>query len=523
MRKASRGTDDTRKDAIMVGQGISMDFGLIVQRSKDPTRFKTFVGLNGETAYLLIADHFSDFLWGIATTGKSPSIAWINHWFSQCLPGSTTFWYAAMDEGCEMACNPDVLDLLKKHDYIVRPTAPDSSFQNAPSERPHSTIADALRTMLHGAILSNKLWPFAFNYYLLINRFLPHGDRGIPCTRAGGGRGDISKLRTLGCLVMVCPPGRRYGKLEQHCNSGFFLGYPLTFAMIYYWDLDTKCVNTAYSVKFDEAGIAESLLSPNVRRLRDALDNREITDETLEVQAPAHIDLHASGCPFTRLKTVTLPVCCTHPTFGILVHDCAARQRAFIAGMDAQITGASLRGWKRHYAGAYVVEINGCAVFNALEFGLVCAHVRDDLASTPSPHITLTLAPERAEAMHHTDVSSRMRLDQFRPVIHILHKMGEDITLADTDLPDDEELVSAICSVVRDGDLPPDIAKSTGLHDTSNFEAGTQPGSKWTRRQLRKLPCWSQCKSAETKQLNSLEKDGMYGPPCKPPHGGIIL
>jgi hypothetical protein len=87
------------------------------------------------------------------------------------------------------------------------------------------------------------------------------------------------------------PPGRRSGKLEQHYNRGYLLGYTATFAMIYYWDLDTKRVTTAYSVKFDEVGIAESSLSPNSRRLHDALDNRENTDKPTEVQAPAYLDL----------------------------------------------------------------------------------------------------------------------------------------------------------------------------------------------------------------------------------------
>jgi hypothetical protein len=145
------------------------------------------------------------------------------------------------------------------------------------------------------------------------------------------------------------------------------------------------------------------------------------------------------------------------------------------------------------------------------------------LPQTPKPNLTLTLAPERAKALHHPDVSPMMHLDKCGPVIRIIHETGEGITLADINLPDDKELVSEICSVLGDGAVTPDIANPTGLHDTSNNEEGTQPGSKWTRRQLRKLPCWSQWKSAETNQLNSMEKDGTYGPPCNPSHGGIIL
>jgi hypothetical protein len=133
MRKSARGTGDTRREATMVGQGISMDFGFIVQRSKDPTHLEKCVDLNGETDYLLIADHLSDLLWGIATTGKSPPLAWLNRWFAQFRPQTTTSLFTAMDEGGEMARNPGILALLEKFGYVVRPTAPDSSFQNVMS------------------------------------------------------------------------------------------------------------------------------------------------------------------------------------------------------------------------------------------------------------------------------------------------------------------------------------------------------------------------------------------------------
>jgi hypothetical protein len=46
LRNASRGTGDTRKDATVPGKGISLDFGFIVQRSKDLARYKKILGLN---------------------------------------------------------------------------------------------------------------------------------------------------------------------------------------------------------------------------------------------------------------------------------------------------------------------------------------------------------------------------------------------------------------------------------------------------------------------------------------------
>jgi hypothetical protein len=83
LRNAARGTGETRKDATVAGQGISLDFGFIVQRSKDISRYEKFLGLNGESSYLLLADHKTGVLFGITTIGKSPPLAWMNRWFVQ--------------------------------------------------------------------------------------------------------------------------------------------------------------------------------------------------------------------------------------------------------------------------------------------------------------------------------------------------------------------------------------------------------------------------------------------------------
>jgi hypothetical protein len=48
LRNAARGTGDTRKDATVPVQGISLDFGFITQTSNDLARYEKFLGLNGE-------------------------------------------------------------------------------------------------------------------------------------------------------------------------------------------------------------------------------------------------------------------------------------------------------------------------------------------------------------------------------------------------------------------------------------------------------------------------------------------
>jgi hypothetical protein len=233
LRNAARGTGNTRKDATVPGQGILLDFGFIVQRSKDIARYEKFLGLNGESAYLLLADHHTDMLFGIVTMSKAPPLAWMNRWFAQYRPSQVFYRYACMDGGGEIANNGDVQKLLAHHGYALRPTAPASSFQNAPGERPRQDIGAGLQVMLRGANLENKCWPFAFNYSLHISNILPHGDRGVPLERFTGQRASVKKYRTFGCLVIVKPPDKRNGKLEVNFRRGFFLGFTGTLQQIY--------------------------------------------------------------------------------------------------------------------------------------------------------------------------------------------------------------------------------------------------------------------------------------------------
>jgi hypothetical protein len=54
-------------------QGISIDFGFVGQKSKNKARITDFTGLNGETCYLLIADHATRELDGVRSGFQSHS------------------------------------------------------------------------------------------------------------------------------------------------------------------------------------------------------------------------------------------------------------------------------------------------------------------------------------------------------------------------------------------------------------------------------------------------------------------
>jgi hypothetical protein len=232
LRNAARGYGDARKDATVAGQGISLDFGFIVQRSEDLKCYEKFLGLNGESAHPLLADHKTVMLFGLSTVGKAPPLAWLDRWLTQYHPSTVSFRYACMDGGGEMVNNGEVQKLLTHHGYSIHPTDPASSFQNAPGERPHQDIGYALQVLLRGANMENKLWPFAINYTLQISNILLHGDRGVRLGSFTGVRGDVAKYQNFGCLVIFKPPDKRNGKLEQNFLRGFFLGFTGTLLQI---------------------------------------------------------------------------------------------------------------------------------------------------------------------------------------------------------------------------------------------------------------------------------------------------
>jgi hypothetical protein len=134
-------------------------------------------------------------------------LACLNRWLAQYRPSQV----ACMDGSGELANNGDIQKLLTHHAYAIRPTAPASSFRNAPGERPHQDIGASLQVMICGENLENKFWPFAFNYALQISNVLPHGDRGVPLERFTAQRGSVKKIAHLAASSSSSLPIKEMG------------------------------------------------------------------------------------------------------------------------------------------------------------------------------------------------------------------------------------------------------------------------------------------------------------------------
>jgi hypothetical protein len=106
LRKAPKG-------ATACNQGLSIDFGFMVQKSRDSARHNTLVGLNGETCYVLLTDHFSSRIFGCAFATKAPPVDWVNSWIASNSPQCPDK-YVRMDGGGELGKLPRHPSYLRK-------------------------------------------------------------------------------------------------------------------------------------------------------------------------------------------------------------------------------------------------------------------------------------------------------------------------------------------------------------------------------------------------------------------------
>ena len=96
--------------------------------------------------------------------------------------------------------------LFNQYGYDVRPTGADASNQNGPVERSHQTIGNALRSMLSGAGLTAKFWPFAFQHFLRITNALRSAGRALsPYEMTHDRQDDFTRFRTFGSVSGSVP------------------------------------------------------------------------------------------------------------------------------------------------------------------------------------------------------------------------------------------------------------------------------------------------------------------------------
>ncbi|KAI2491256.1 Reverse transcriptase (RNA-dependent DNA polymerase) [Fragilaria crotonensis] len=414
LRKQPSGTATIMRSTVC-NQGISIDFGFMVQKNHDKSRQHNLIGLNGETCYALITDHFSGRLYGRAFTSKAPPIDWVNNWLANNAP-SCPDKYVRMDGGGELGKSRDILRIFADFGYTVELTGPDSSNQNGPGERPHQTIADALRAMLSGASLQPSFWPYAFYHYVRLYNFVPHGSRpSSPHEMCGSELPNLSKLRTFGCRVHVRPTTVRYGKLVPNSRLGIFLGYSRSLKIMYYYDIDSAVVKTATHARFDE-GMNDVLGTPppNVQILRQMNSDNPVIPDLVDLSP---LDLSVSDDPFDRLDKLTPAIVCDHPTLGFEVSECHIRKRAYVSEIIPRTSAARIKNARRKYIGSFIVSVNDTPVFTAESAILALTAA----ASSEESSFRIVFAPDRyIPIANRRESPVHLSVDQLRVINTIL-------------------------------------------------------------------------------------------------------
>ncbi|KAI2501346.1 retrotransposon [Fragilaria crotonensis] len=457
---------------------------------------------------------FWAYLWSCFRNQSSP-VDWLNRWLANNTPACLGK-YVRMDGGGELGKCHEIRETFANFGYQVQLTGPDSSHQNGPGERPHQTIGNALRAMLSGAALRPAFWPYAFYHYVRLYNFVPRGSRpSSPHEMCGGELPDLSKLRTFGCRVHVRPTTARYGRVVPNSRLGIFLGYSRTLKVLYYYDLHSAVVKTATHARFDEGmNDLHTDAPPDVLALRHLSLDGSIPAER-PVLSP--LNLEVSDDPFNRLDTVTQLIKCDHPSLGFDITACHIRKRGYVSGIVASSTAARIRNVRRKYIGAFIVSVNDTPVFSC--DSIVTALM--SVAASDAPSVTIVFAPDRYIPVHNRprDDPIHLSVDQLS-VINSLRS-----TILDPPLPvpipaAPEPGYATIHEPMSHDQI---LIMMRSLNTTVFGTTEEQALGGFTRRKLKRLSNWNDWLQAESKQLDSMAKQEMYGSPVHPPPGAIIL
>jgi hypothetical protein len=507
-------------------QGISVDFGFVVQTSSDAQRKRNLAGLNGETCYCLIVDHYSGALYGQCFASKNPPLQFLKYWLTtRGLGPDVPDKYVMFDRGGELGHSEAVVDLFAEHGYRQVPTATNASYQNGLGERPHRTIGDGMRTLLHGAALPYKFWPYAFHHFLRVYNFTPHRDDvKTPYEIISGRVPNLQFLRTFGCRMYVANGKRRSAKCSvEDTRVGTFLGYAQTSRNFLFFDSKTQQVSSVVHATFDEAmnDLPFEKRPPNAQVLCSSALGGDFVEEIRrsiarkdELDAP-YLDV-TENC-FNDIKMFELPLSpdMSSDDLGLEFQWCTNRHRLYLSGVSrSSPLRQVLRGPRQIQSliGSYLVRLNDTSIYTAAELESCLqnlfsvspfpASVKLQLAPEPRP-----TGPERQPPLH-LRIADLRRIHELRaPIL----EAREGTTAA---IPDSS--IKRVLQAVETSD-------SSEQHTPMTEEERKLP--RFTRRYLKTLPQfnWLLWSHQFDSQLDSHDSQGTFGYAMDRPPGAIVL
>ena len=112
-------------------QGWSIDVGFAGQTSKYTCRTRNYLGIHGETCWILIKDHFSGYLIGKCQRSKASPLNWIQDTLATFAPGIgvTENCYIHVDQGGKLYNKPKVRKIFEKRGFAIYFTGAHASHQ----------------------------------------------------------------------------------------------------------------------------------------------------------------------------------------------------------------------------------------------------------------------------------------------------------------------------------------------------------------------------------------------------------
>ena len=474
-----------------------------------PKRYRRALGIYGETCYVLISCRKSGAIKASIRRDKSPAIDFFKHFLANFKP-DVPHCRVRFDGGGELGGNEEIHRLFNAAGYTVEVTAPDTSSSIGAVERPHRTIASAVRTMLYSAGLGLQYWPFALQHYVLIHNALPHGPRSDSAyTICTGKRFNVSRLRVFGCRIYALPSHKRDAKLDVHSRSGIFLGYRHSMSNAIYVDSQTGLIKQARHVAFDE-GMTDSVNPPPFVAY---LNN---PDSKLELADLAESDtLDVSLSPFGRLRDIE---CSFRPQdkypLGIHFTRCPRYFRAYASDFLRPFGPHDVSAARRHFLGGYITKIGTHSVFTLDDI----SRVLHDYAhqATPPTHLTVRISSDLRSALSdQRQPSLSLRPVDIRRIAALNLVAGEGTSISLRHQLRDVAATPLLAATPADPDdlIPHSAADLLEMRKLSNDHMTEEEKAlpAFTRHRLMKLSNWADWQAADDKQLDQHYDAGTIG------------
>lgn len=288
--------DDLHMPEAVPGQHFAMDWGFI--RGKDYSKKnedrKLITSIDGKRCYCLIVDRATRYMWVIVSDSKEPPVNAVRD-FLKKFRSKASQCSVRLDQDKALGKSKEFLKMLseKDVDFILQFTGTDSSAQNGLVERPHRTLADMVRCMLHSLDMGSEYWSYALVHPVRIKNRLYHSSiKMTPYQALSGRKPNLSNYHVFGCRV-VARATKDGMKLDNTLLKGRFLGFTGTDKNIYFYDDKDGDIKNGHHVIFDEAymsvpSVQQPLAAQALQRLgymtREKLKEEKYSDSDLHVQ-----------------------------------------------------------------------------------------------------------------------------------------------------------------------------------------------------------------------------------------------